>query len=97
MCWFRNGRIEDLDLNVCILKIMFLLMPSLLINGGPLLKSAVFGLSSLPPLVVGGGGLECEILTASSPGSLLICRLLAICLLVLLPLPSGRVRSGISC
>ena len=36
-------------------------MPSLLISGGPLLKSAVFGLSSsLPPLVGGGGGVVCE-------------------------------------
>ena len=36
-------------------------MPSLLINGGSLFKSAVFGLSSsLPPLVGGGGGLVCE-------------------------------------
>ena len=36
------------------------------------------------------------ILTASCPGRLLICRSLAICLLVLPPLPSGRDRSGIS-
>ena len=36
-------------------------MPSLLINGGPLFKSAVFGLSSsLPPLVGGVSGLVCE-------------------------------------
>ena len=37
-------------------------MPSLLISGGPLfIKSAMFGLnSSLPPLVGGGGGLMCE-------------------------------------
>ena len=36
-------------------------MQSLLINGGPLLIKSVFGLSSsLPPLVVGGGGLVCE-------------------------------------
>ena len=36
-------------------------MLSLLINGGPLFKSAVFGLSSsLPPLVGEGGGLVCE-------------------------------------
>ena len=57
------------------------------------LKSAVFGSSSsLPPLVVLGGGPVCEsvgnsdlcqiILTASSPGSLLICWSLAIRLLV---------------
>ena len=36
-------------------------MPSLHINGDPLLSHAVFGLSSsLPPLVGGGGGLVCE-------------------------------------
>ena len=57
------------------------------------LKSAVFGSSSsLPPLVGPGGGLVCEsvgkliccqiILTASSPGSLLICWSLAIRLLI---------------
>ena len=72
------------------------------------LKSAVFGLSSsLPALVVGGGGLVYELvgkadllsddLMASSPGSLLICHSLAIRLRVLPPLPSGRVRSGVSC
>ena len=72
------------------------------------LKSAVFGSSSaLPPLVSEGGGLVCEsigtliccriILTASSPGSLLICRSLAIHFLVLPPLPSGRERLGTSC
>ena len=71
-------------------------------------KSAVFGLSSsLPPLVGGGGGLVCEsvgkadllstILIASSPGSLLICHSLATRLRVLHPLPSGRERSGVSC
>ena len=71
-------------------------------------KSAVFGSSSaLPPLVSEGGGLVCEsidkadllsiILTASSPGTLLICRSLAIHLLVLPPLPSGRDRLGVSC
>ena len=37
------------------------------------------------------------ILTADSPGRLLICRSLTIRLLVLPPLPSGRERSGISC
>ena len=37
------------------------------------------------------------ILTASSPGRLLICRSLVIRLLVLPPLPSGRERSGDSC
>ena len=61
----------------------------------------------MPPLVGGGGGLVCESvdkadlqsdnLTASSPGSLLICRSLVISPLVLPPLPSGRERSGISC
>ena len=67
------------------------------------LKSAVFGSSlALPPLVSEGGGLMCESigkadLTASSPGRLLICRSLAIHLLVLPPLPSGRKRSGVSC
>ena len=59
------------------------------------LKSAVFGSSSsLPPLVSEDGGLVCElvgqiILTASSPGRLLICHSLAIRLLVLSSLPSG--------
>ena len=37
------------------------------------------------------------ILTASSPGRLLICCSLPIHLLVLPPLPSGRERSGVSC
>ena len=37
------------------------------------------------------------ILMASSPGSLLICHSLATGLRVLPPLPSGRVRSGVSC
>ena len=36
-------------------------------------------------------------MTASSPGSLLICRSLVIRQLVLPPLPSGRVRTGASC
>ena len=36
-------------------------------------------------------------LTASSPGRLLIYRSLAIHLLILRPLPSGRERSGVSC
>ena len=71
------------------------------------LKSAVFGSSSLPPLVDGGYGLVCESVgkadllsdhsTASSPGSLLICSSLAIRLRDLPPLPSGRVKSGVSC
>ena len=65
------------------------------------LKSAVFGSSSLlPPLVSEGGGLVCEsvgkadriILTASSPGRLLIYRSLVIHLLVLPPLRLGRAR-----
>ena len=72
------------------------------------LKSAVFGLSSsLPLLVGGGGGLVCDSVGKAdllsdhfaikqSPGSLLICCSLAICLLVLPPLPAGRARSGIS-
>ena len=66
------------------------------------LKSAVFGTSSsLHPLVSEGGvsllgRLICcrIILTASSPGRLLTCRSVAIHLLVLPPLPSGRERSG---
>ena len=69
------------------------------------LMSAVFGLSSsLPSLVGGGGGLLCESVgkahllsdhfDESSPGSLLICHSLR--LRDLIPLPSGRVRSGIS-
>ena len=37
------------------------------------------------------------ILTASSPGRLMICRSLAIRILVLPPLPSGSERSGVSC
>ena len=68
------------------------------------LKSAVFGLSSsLPPLVGGGGGLVSElvgkvicsriILMVSSPESLLICR----SLVIRPPLPSGRLRSGVFC
>ena len=62
--------------------------------------------SVLPPLV-GGVVDRCEsplvyliccqiILTTDSPGSLLICRSLAIRLLVLQPLPSG-LMSGVSC
>ena len=67
------------------------------------LKSAAFGTSSsLPQLVNEGGGLVCESvamlsccrisLTANSPRRLLICRSLAMRLLVLPPLPSGRER-----
>ena len=37
------------------------------------------------------------ILRESHPGRLLVCRSLVIGLLVLPPLPSGRVRSGVSC
>ena len=37
------------------------------------------------------------IIISSSPGSLLICHSVAIRLRVLPPLPSGLVRSGISC
>ena len=70
-------------------------------------KSAVFGSSSsLPPLVVGVVDrcasllvlFCCQIiLTAIIPGSLLISRSHAIRLLVLTPLPSGRVRLAVSC
>ena len=66
------------------------------------LKSAVFGSSSsLPMLVSEGSGLVCESVgTAdllSDPGRLFICRSLAIRLLVLPPLSSGRERSGACC
>ena len=72
------------------------------------LKSAVFGSSSsLPSLVSEGGGLVCEsvgkaicwriILTASSPGRLLIYGSLIIHLLVLPPLRLGRVRWDVFC
>ena len=66
------------------------------------LKSAVFGVSSSLPPLVGASRLVrlicCQIiLIASSPGGLLICRLLAIRLLVLSPLPSCRVRLNVSC
>ena len=65
--------------------------------------SAIFWLSSLPPLVSDGGGPRCEtrlvrliccliILRASSPWSLLICYSLAILLLAVSPLPLGWVR-----
>ena len=77
-------------------------------KGWSTLKSAVFRSSlALPPLISEGGGLgvsqlvrliSCRIiLTASSPGRLLIFHSLAIRLLVLPPLPSGRERSGVSC
>ena len=66
------------------------------------LKSTVFSSSSsLTPLVSEGGGLVCEsvgradllsFLRASRPGRLLICRSLAIRLLVLPHLRFGRVR-----
>ena len=72
------------------------------------LKSAVFGSSSaLPPLVSEGGGLVCESIgkadllsdhfDSKQSRRLLICRSLAIHLLVLPPLPSGRERLGVSC
>ena len=72
------------------------------------LKSAVFDLSSsLPPLVGEGGGLLCksvgkaDLLSDHFDGKQsresLICRSLAIHLHDLPPLPSGRVRSGVSC
>ena len=65
------------------------------------LKSVVFGSSSsLPPLISEGGGLVCEsvgkadllILTASSPGRLLIYRSLVIHILVSPALRFDRVR-----
>ena len=72
------------------------------------LKSAVFSTSlSLPPFVSGDIGLACQsvgnadmsriILTAITPGNLLIYCSLAIHLLVVPPLPSDRVRSDVSC
>ena len=72
------------------------------------LKSAVFGLSfSLPLLVDGGGGLVCESVgkadllsdhfDGKQSGSLLIFQSFAILLRGLPPLPSGCMRSGISC
>ena len=67
-------------------------------------KSAVFGLSSsLPPLVGGGGGLvresvgKAHLLSDHFDGKQSLCHSLAIRLRVLPPLPSGRVRSGVSC
>ena len=73
-----------------------------------ILKSAVFGTSSsFPPLVNEGGGLVCESVgkadllsyhfDSKQSRRLLICRSLAIRLLVLPPLPSGLERSGVSC
>ena len=87
---------------------MFLWMPSLLISGGPLLSllctawvrhcrpllvEAVDWCSSRLPKLI------CSriILMPSSPGRLLICRSLAIRLRDLPSLPSGWVRSGVSC
>ena len=72
------------------------------------LKSAVFSLSSSLPPIVGGGvnwlasrlirPICCQVIwTASSPGSMLICQLLAIRLLILSPLLSCLVRLGVSC
>ena len=83
---------------------MFLWMPSPLITGGPLLRllcsSWVRYCHRLLVRVLDWcesrlvSMICCQIiLTASSPGSLLICRSLTI----LLPLPSGRMRSGVSC
>ena len=72
--------------------------------------SAVFGLSStLPPLVDGGGGLVCESVGKAdllsdhfdrmqpreSVDLPLTCHPSS--RLTILPLPSGRVRSGVSC
>ena len=66
------------------------------------LKSAVFGSSSSLPPLIEGDGLVCEsvvkadllsdLLTASSPGRLLIYHSLVIHLLILPPLHLGRVR-----
>ena len=89
---------------------IFLWMPSLLISGDPLLSllcsACVRHCHCLLVEVVDWcpiwlAKLICSriILTASSPGSLLICRSLrslAIRLRDLLPSPSGRVRSGVS-
>ena len=72
------------------------------------LKSAVFGTSlSLLPLVNDGGGLMGESVgntdllldyfDSKQSREAVICRSLAIHLLVLPPLPSGRERSGVSC
>ena len=72
------------------------------------LKSAVFGSSSSPPPLVGeGGGLVCEsvgktnLLSDNFYGKQsresVICRSLAIRLRDLPPLPSGPVRSDVSC
>ena len=85
--------------------VMFLWTFSPLIGGGPLLslwcsaqihhclaRVVDWCVSRLVRLIC------CRvILTASSPGRLLICCSLAKCLLVLPPLPSGRERLGISC
>ena len=87
---------------------MFFWMPSLLINGGPLLSllcsAWVHHCLRLLEEVVDWcvsrlGKLICSriILMASSPGSLLICHSLAICLLVLPLLHSGQLRWSISC
>ena len=75
---------------------------------GSTLKSAVFSLSlSLKPLVGRGGGLVCESVGKADlfshqfdgkrPGSQLFCRSRAIRIRGLPPLPSGRVKSGVSC
>ena len=72
------------------------------------LRSAVFSTSSsLPPLVHEGAGLESgsvgktdlqsDHFDSKQSRELLICHSLAICLIVLPPLPSGQEKSGISC
>ena len=72
------------------------------------LKSAVFCLgSSLPPLVGGSGGLVCESVSKTDLLSdhfdgkqsreSVHLPLISIRLRLLPPLPSGRVRSGVSC
>ena len=72
------------------------------------LKTTVFGLnSSLPMIFGGGGGLVCESIwkahllsdhfDGKQPRESLDLPLLSIRLRDLPPLPSGRVRSGVSC
>ena len=72
------------------------------------LKSAVFGTSSSSPLLVNeGGGMvfesvgKADLLSdhfdSKQSREAFICRSLAIHLLVLLPTPSGRESSGVSC
>ena len=74
-------------------------------KGWSTLKSPVFGLSSpLPPLVGGGGGVVCESVGKVDPLSDHFDGKqsrdtvdLPLRLRVLPPLPSGRVRSSVSC